>query len=88
MATPKKKPNKKAANAAAQSTVKTDGIDDVRKACQEMGDMLKETYVDTRDLKAAQTSIKAYSTAINAAKTQVIYKKLTGHPPEIPFLKS
>jgi hypothetical protein len=87
MATPKKKPSKKAAN-AAQSTVKTDGIDDVRKACQEMGDMLKETYVDTRDLKAAQTSIKAYSTAINAAKTQVIYKKLTGHPPEIPFLKS
>jgi len=42
MATPKKKPNTKAAN-AAQSTVKTDGIDDVRKACQEMGDMLKET---------------------------------------------
>jgi len=87
MATAKKKPNTKAAN-AAQSTVKTDGIDDVRKACQEMGDMLKETYVDTRDLKAAQTSIKAYSTAINAAKTQVIYKKLTGHPPEIPFLKN
>jgi len=87
MATPKKKPNTKAAN-AAQSTVKTDGIDDVRKACQEMGDMLKETYVDTKDLKAAQISIKAYSTAINAAKTQVIYKKLTGHPPEIPFLKS
>jgi len=87
MATPKKKPNTKAAN-AAQSTVKTDGIDDVRKACQEMGDMLKETYVDTKDLKAAQHSIKAYSTAINAAKTQVIYKKLTGHPPEIPFLKN
>ena len=87
MATPKKKPNTKAAN-AAQSTVKTDGIDDVRKACQEMGDMLKETYVDTKDLKAAQISIKAYSTAINAAKTQVIYKKLTGHPPEIPFLKN
>lgn len=84
--------NKKTPSAVVKTTksnlVKTNSIDDVRKACQEMGDMLKETYVDTRDLKAAQHSIKAYSTAINAAKTQVIYKKLTGHPPEIPFLKN
>lgn len=84
--------NKKTPSAVVKTTksnlVKTNSIDDVRKACQEMGDMLKETYVDTKDLKAAQHSIKAYSTAINAAKTQVIYKKLTGHPPEIPFLKN
>lgn len=83
--------NKKTPSTVVKTTksnlVKTNSIDDVRKACQEMGDMLKETYVDTRDLKAAQISIKAYSTAINAAKTQVVYKKLTGNPPTIAFLK-
>jgi hypothetical protein len=35
----------------------------------------------------AQGAVQAYSVAINAAKTQLIYKKLTGTPIEIEFLK-
>jgi hypothetical protein len=35
----------------------------------------------------AQGAVQAYSVAISAAKTQLIYKKLTGTPIEIDFLK-
>lgn len=66
---------------------KTINIDDVREACQEIGDSVKDTFDKTKDLKAAQTAVSAYGTAISAAKTQLIYKKLTGTPAEIDFLK-
>lgn len=66
---------------------KTISIDDVRIACQEIGDSVKDTFDKTKDLKAAQAAVSAYSTAISAAKTQLIYKKLTGAPAEIDFLK-
>lgn len=66
---------------------KTIKINDVREACQEIGDKLKDTFDATKDLKAAQGAVSAYSTAISAAKTQLIYKKLTGQPADIDFLK-
>lgn len=66
---------------------KTESITDVRKALQGIGDSLNGTFESTKDLKAAQGAVSAYSAAINAAKTQLIYKKLTGTPGEIQFLK-
>ena len=65
----------------------TENITDVRKAVQGIGDTLNEVFYDTRDLKVAQGAVKAYSVAISAAKTQLIYKKLTGTPAEIEFLQ-
>jgi hypothetical protein len=66
---------------------KTYTINDVREACQNIGDKLKDNFDQTADLKAAQGAVSAYSTAINAAKTQLIYKKLTGQPAEVLFLE-
>ena len=65
---------------------KTQTITDVREALQGIGDSLNSTYESTKDLKAAQGAVSAYSAAISAAKTQLIYKKLTGNPGEITFL--
>ena len=65
----------------------TNNITDVRKAVQGIGDTLNEGFNATKDLKMAQGAVQAYSVAINAAKTQLIYKKLTGTPMEIDFLK-
>lgn len=65
----------------------TNNITDVLKAVQGIGDTLNEGFNDTKDLKMAQGAVQAYSAAINAAKTQLIYKKLTGTPMEIEFLK-
>jgi hypothetical protein len=66
--------------------VQTIKIDDVRKALQDMGDSNASLYNETGDLKVCQTAIKAYNSAINAAKTQIIYKKITGTPGNISFL--
>ena len=65
----------------------TNNITDVLKAVQSIGDTLNEGFNATKDLKMAQGAVQAYSVAINAAKTQLIYKKLTGTPMEIDFLK-
>jgi hypothetical protein len=65
----------------------TNNITDVLKAVQGIGDTLNEGFNATKDLKMAQGAVQAYSAAINAAKTQLIYKKLTGTPIEIEFLK-
>jgi hypothetical protein len=66
---------------------KTVNVTDVRETCQQIGDKLKDNFDQTEDLKAAQSAISAYSTAISAAKTQLIYKKLTGQPSDIDFFK-
>lgn len=66
---------------------KTIDINDVREQCQSIGDKLKDNFDKTADLKVAQGAVSAYATAINAAKTQLVYKKLTGTPIDIDFLK-
>lgn len=66
---------------------KTVDINDVREECQDIGDKLKDKFDKTQDLKVAQGAVSAYSTAISAAKTQLIYKKLTGTPVDMDFLK-
>jgi len=52
-----------------------------------VGDTLNTAWVKNKDLKTIQTAIQAYGTAVSAAKAQLIYKKLTGDPSSIEFLK-
>lgn len=61
-------------------TTKTVTIDDIRVACQDMGDQLKNNFDTTGDIKVAATAVSAYTTAIKSAQLQLIYKKLTGLP--------
>lgn len=65
---------------------KTIDINDVRKECMDIGDKLKDNFNLTKDVKVAMIAVSAYSAAINSAKTQLIYKKLTGAPTDIEFL--
>lgn len=73
---------------AVITVTKTVTIDDVRVACQDMGDKLKDTYDTTKDIKVAATAVAAYSTAIKCATVQLIHKKLTGTPADMPCLNS
>jgi hypothetical protein len=63
-------------------------VDDVRIACQKIGDKLTKTYNKTADIKAAQAAVSAYATAINAVKAQLIYKKMTSTPSKIEFFET
>jgi hypothetical protein len=65
---------------AVATVTKTITIDDVRVACQDMGDQLKNNFDSTGDVKVASAAVSAYATAISAVKTQLIFKKLTGTP--------
>lgn len=76
-----------ATKSKTKKTFVTESITDVRKAVQGIGDTLNEAFYHTGDLKVAQGAISAYSAAINASRTQLIYKKLTGKPSEIQFLE-
>lgn len=66
----------------------TSTVTDVRKNCQIIGDKLYENFSDTGDLKAAQASVQAYSAALKAATSHLIYKKLTGKPGKIKFFEA
>jgi hypothetical protein len=66
---------------------KTVTIEDVREACQDMGDQLKNNYDKTGDIKVAATAVGAYNVAIKAAQLQLIYKKLTGTPANMACLE-
>jgi hypothetical protein len=68
------------------TVTKTVTIDDIRIACQDMGDKLKNSFDNSGDIKVATAAISAYGTAINAVKTQLIYKKLTGSPKDMTCL--
>jgi len=71
----------------ASKTVKTTTVTDVINVTRDMGDKLLTQYHKGNDLKVGHLALDAYKTAISGAKTQLIYKKLTGTPTEIDFLK-
>jgi hypothetical protein len=71
----------------ANKKTKTTNVNDVRKTVQEIGDKLNDLYVETNDVKVAQSAVQAYSVAIKAAQAQVVYKKLTGSPERIEFFE-
>ena len=84
-----KKANQKVNQIASKQKklVKTMNVSDVIAVTQEMGDTLASQYHKSKDLKVAQISLSAYKTAINGAKAQVIYKKLTSNPATIKFFE-
>jgi hypothetical protein len=73
-------------NSTLTTITKTITIDDIRVACQDMGDKLKNNYDVTGDIKVAATAVSAYSAAIKSAQLQLIYKKLTGTPSSMACL--
>ena len=67
---------------------KVKNVTDVINNNNNMGDSLKGIFDKTLDITVAHESINAYRTAINAAKAQLIYKKLTGSPEIIQFFEN
>lgn len=67
--------------------IETLNVTDVINVTRNIGDSLANQYEKTKDLKIAQTSLAAYKTAINGAKAQIIYKKITGSPERIDFFE-
>lgn len=67
--------------------MQTTKIEEVRKELLSIGDVTKQVFDNTKDLNAAKIAISAYSAAINSAKTQVMYKRLSGKPETISFLE-
>jgi len=67
---------------------KTNNCNDVRIVLQKIGDSLYDKYDESDDLIFAQTSIYAYGKAINAAKAQLMHKKIHGSPETIDFFET
>jgi hypothetical protein len=67
--------------------IKTININDVRSQLLTIADSTAMIYENTNDLKAADLALKSYNGAVNAAKVQLMYKKLTGAPSIIDFLE-
>lgn len=65
----------------------TDNVSDVRNQLLNIADKTAMIFENTDDLKAAELAMKSYNGAVNAAKVQLIYKKLTGAPSIIDFLE-
>lgn len=65
----------------------TDKISEVRVQLLNIADSTAAIYEETNDLKAAELALKSYNGAVNAAKIQLMYKKLTGAPSMIDFLE-
>jgi hypothetical protein len=67
--------------------LKTQTISEVRTQLLNIADSTASVYEETNDLKAAELALKSYNGAVNAAKVQLMYKKLTGAPSMIEFLE-
>lgn len=65
----------------------TDNVSEVRNQLLNIADKTAMIFENTDDLKAAELAMKSYNGAVNAAKVQLIYKKLTGAPSVIDFLE-
>jgi hypothetical protein len=68
--------------------IKTNGVTDIINVTRDMGDQLNNMFQKNKDLKVAALALSGYKAAIQAAKAQVIYKKLTGSPESIEFLEN
>jgi hypothetical protein len=68
--------------------IKTNGVTDIINVTRDIGDQLNNMFQKNKDLKVAALALSGYKTAVQAAKAQVIYKKLTGSPESIEFLEN
>jgi hypothetical protein len=67
--------------------IKTQDAEDVINVTRDMGDQLNNMFQATKDLKVAALAYQGYKLAVNTAKAQVVYKKLTGNPGSIEFFE-
>lgn len=67
--------------------IKSVNINDVRVQLLNIADATAMLYDKTDDIKAAELALKSYNGAVNSAKVQLMYKKLTGAPSIIDFLE-
>lgn len=73
-------------SARGVSTSKTLG--DVRKNCLKIGDSQFGKYQATEDVGHAAAALAGYKQAIDAAKTQLVYQKISGRVKKIPFCEA
>ena len=59
----------------------------VRNNYIKIGDIAQKKYESTGDIKIALAAIKSFDGAIRTARTQIMYKRLTGSPGKIDFLE-
>lgn len=67
--------------------IKTGRINSIRQQCQKIADTFAEKFEDNQDVKVGMAALTGYKIAIDAGKSQLIYKKLTGNPEKIPFFE-
>jgi beta-lactamase superfamily II metal-dependent hydrolase len=65
----------------------TTNADTMTTNCMIMGDVLRSTFMQSGDIRRAEAAIKAYNSAVNIAKVQLIHKKMSGDRNKIPFLQ-
>jgi hypothetical protein len=70
-----------------QKKQKRTTVNDVINTMTNVGDTLNAKWQESGDLKVCDISIKAYATAISAAKAMLIHKKLTGNKIDLDFFK-
>jgi len=86
-----KKPIKAVARRKATSLVSARALGnsktlgDVRKNCLKIGDSQFGKYQATEDVGHAAAALAGYKQAIDAAKTQLVYQKISGRVKKIPF---
>ena len=66
---------------------KTKQVGEIRDELVRIGDQANDAYKKNEDVATAKLAVAAYGQAINAAKTQVMYKRLTGQPGKMKFLE-
>lgn len=62
-------------------------IGEIRNKLIAIGDQTTADFHKNHDVKVGKLAVQAYGQAINAAKTQVMYKRLTGQPGKMKFLE-
>jgi len=67
--------------------VKSSTIGDLRKNCIHIGDSQYSLYIATEDLGHAAAALAGYKQAIDAAKTQLTYQKMSGRVTKVAFLE-
>ena len=79
---------KKSTTKVAKSTpITSKTVGDLRKNCLKIGDSQYSLYVVSEDLSHAAAALAGYKQAIDAAKTQLTYQKMSGRVKKIDFLE-
>jgi len=65
---------------------KTTTITGIRTNVLEIADSVRDIYLDTKDMRAANIAIKGYNSAIAATIAEIQYKRATGKLKDVTFI--